>query len=176
VTIEFDSMAALATHLAGAVVADIELANRHSLAAAAQILKDDMRGQIGEYQGALGDYPAWEPLAESTEDEKARVGAPAEAPLERFGDLQKSFRSELVGNNEAIIGSTDPVMEFHEYGTSKMPPRPVVGPALLRNVDAIEKLIGGDAHAVICGQRLGYRFSKETGIGPIGGEPGDSGE
>jgi HK97 gp10 family phage protein len=133
---------------------------KRSLKAAAQIIKTDARAQIGHYQPEAGEYPEWAPLAESTEDEKARLGAPADAPLERFGDLKKSFRSTMVGDKEVIVGSTDPNMDWHEFGTSKMPPRPVLGPALLKNIEKIRHLLG---HAmldtVVSGQRLGYRFN-----------------
>lgn len=163
VTREFESLEAFGRHLVMA-----ELAWRHdrkvALNEAAKLIKQDARAQIGHYQDAHGNYPAWEQLAESTEDEKARLGAPPDAPLERFGDLKKSFRSTLVGDDEVIVGSTDPVMEYHEFGTSKMPPRPVLGPALFKNIESIRNLLGFAAmDAVISGQRLGYRFSAERG-------------
>jgi HK97 gp10 family phage protein len=148
-----------------AMPAAIRASNRRALNAAAKIIKTDARAQIGEYQEAVGNYPAWEQLADSTEDEKARLGAPADAPLERFGDLKKSFRSTLVSSEEVIIGSTDPVMTYHELGTSKMPPRPVLGPALLKHIEEIRKLVGySTLEAFVVGQHLGYRFSEDDGI------------
>jgi hypothetical protein len=38
-------------------------------------------------------------------------------------------------------------MVFHEFGTSKMPPRPVLGPAAFRNKLAIQRLVGEAALA-----------------------------
>jgi HK97 gp10 family phage protein len=170
---EFGSLAALAAELSVIAMREIDVAQKHALKQAANIIKKDARAQIGHYQDGVGDYPAWAPLADSTEDEKARVGAPADAPLERFGDLKKSFKSEFENEHTIIVGSIDPVMEYHEFGTSKMPPRPVLGPALFKNIDAIQELVGHTATAVISGQRLGYRFSEKTGIGPIGGDDSD---
>jgi HK97 gp10 family phage protein len=157
---ELTSFADLAAHIAAAAIEIERDQGRHALNEAAKLIKADAREQIGHYQEGVGAYPAWAPLAESTEDEKARVGAPPDAPLERHGDLKKSFRSNFDGDSAVIIGSTDPVMEFHEFGTVKMPPRPVLGPALLKNIDAVQALVGASAvDAIVNGQRLGYRFS-----------------
>jgi HK97 gp10 family phage protein len=164
-TIELSSLADLAAHIAAAAV-EIETDHgRRALNAAAKLIKVDARAQIGHYQDEVGAYPAWAPLAESTEDEKARIGAPADAPLEREGDLKKSFRSNFEGDSAVVVGSTDPNMEWHEFGTVKMPPRPVLGPTLDKNIDAIQALVGASAvDAIVNGQRLGYRYSaKEWG-------------
>lgn len=166
------SLAALALELGHAQ----EVIVRDGLKGAAELIVEDAREQIGHYQAAAGAYPAWEPLAESTEDEKARVGAPAEAPLLRFGDLRDSFRSESLGPEEAIAGSIDPVMEYHEFGTAKMPPRPVIGPAVFKNAEKIAQRVGENAvDAIVGGQRLGYRFSPTEGGIPNSGFSGESG-
>lgn len=166
---EFESLEAFALHLMAAEVV-WKAQRKEALAQAATLIKTDARQQIGHYQDAVGAYPEWAPLAESTEDEKARLGAPADAPLRRYGDLAKSFRSQSVGDNEMIVGSIDPNMDWHEFGTSKMPPRPVLGPALLKNIEHIEKLLGGSIlSAVLSGQRMGYRFSKEEWGTPLEG-------
>jgi HK97 gp10 family phage protein len=159
-TIELNSLADLALHIAAAATEIERDHDRRALNEAAKLIKKDARAQIGHYQDEVGAYPAWAPLAESTEEEKARLGAPADAPLEREGDLKKSFRSNFEGEDSVIVGSTDPVMEFHEFGTSKMPPRPVLGPALLKNIETIQSLVGASTvDAIVNGQRLGYRFS-----------------
>lgn len=111
----------------------------HALEQSLRLLQKDMKGQIGHYQDEAGPYPAWQPLAESTEAIKATLGAPANAPLERHGDLKASFKYETDGV-EGIVGSTDPVMVDLEYGTRNMPPRPVVGPALYKNREHIRGL------------------------------------
>jgi HK97 gp10 family phage protein len=159
-TMELNSLADLAMHIVAAATEIERDHGRRALNEAAKLIKQDARAQIGHYQDEVGAYPAWAPLAESTEEEKARIGAPADAPLDREGDLKKSFRSNFEGDDSVIVGSTDPVMEYHEFGTFKMPPRPVLGPALLKNIDAIQALVGASAvDAIVSGQRLGYRFS-----------------
>lgn len=163
-TVELPSMLALAMELdAGATALEVR-ENKRALNEAAKLIKQEARKEIGVYQPQVGAYPAWEPLAESTEDEKARLGAPPDAPLLRWGDLQKSFRSDPPSATEVVVGSTDPVMEYHEFGTSKMPPRPALGPALYKSIEAIQKIIGGSGvRAIVGGQRMGYRFSASEG-------------
>lgn len=160
---EFEGLEAFAFQLVAMSVLWRE-ERKQALKAVGNLLTRDMRAQIGAYQPQVGNYLEWAPLADSTEDEKARLGAPADAPLERWGDLAKSFRSTVEGSEELIAGSTDPVMEYHEFGTDKMSPRSVVGPALYKNIEAIRKLIGySAADTIVSGQRLGYRFDAEAG-------------
>ncbi|WP_313682791.1 hypothetical protein, partial [Pantoea sp.] len=98
------------------------------------------RSEIGTYQEAVGEFPAWQTLAEATEEDKARHGYPLDAPLERTGQMRDSIKSEAEGA-EARAGSDDEKLFWHENGTSKMPPRPVIGPAAIRATEHIEPLI-----------------------------------
>lgn len=168
VTQQFESLEALAVHMV-ATAFQWRAARRAALWEAARLIREDARAQIGHYQDAVGNYPAWEPLAESTEDEKARLGYETEAPLLREGDLRNSFRRSMDGDDAVVIGSTDPVMEYHEFGTDKMPPRPVIGPAALKKMPEIQALLGTAIAAVIVGQRMGYEFGS-AGIGDAADE------
>lgn len=163
-TIELANLMELAVEMVVAAEVIEVSANKASLRQAANLVLTDARAQIGAYQPAVGAYPAWEPLAESTEEEKARIGAPADAPLERFGELKKSFRADPPTEDSIDFGSTDPVMEYHEFGTVKMSPRPALGPALLKKIDPIQQIFGRNAvRAIVNGQRIGYRFEQEEG-------------
>ena len=106
------------------------------------LIEKDAKKQIGHYQGQVGEFPAWAPLAASTEAEKARLGAPLGAPLLRHGGLYASFEHQLLSDTEGVVGSTDPTLIFHEFGTSKMPPRPVMGPAVVKNRARIQQILG----------------------------------
>ena len=56
--------------------------------------------------------------------------------------MLNSIKHEVNESNlSAIIGSTDEKMFFHEFGTSKMAMRPVIGPAAFRNRKFIEKKV-----------------------------------
>ena len=80
------------------------------------------------------EQPGWAPLAQSTIDDKQRGGYRTPAPLLRDGGLKKSFGHKvepIFDGVEGKLGSSDETMIYHEHGTSRMPPRPVIGPALM---------------------------------------------
>lgn len=148
--------------LAGFAVKLIELqaaeviALNHGLKRVAELVEKTAKAEIGQYQPAIGPFPAWAPLADSTEQHKATMGYPADAPLLATGEMQESIQ-HVVQGLEAQIGSNDEKMIYHEFGTAKMPPRPVLGPAAFRQKRKIEMLIG---HAAVTGLLEG------TGIHP----------
>lgn len=159
---ELKSLEALALRMLLLPLA-IRKVSHQALDMACQIIEKDAAEQIGHYQDAHGEYPAWAPLAESTEEEKARLGYPADAPLERTGDLKGSFSHEVHGL-EAVVGSTDEKMVYHEFGTERMPPRPALGPALFKNRESLSKLLGfATVTAIIEGERadLTHYFGRQ---------------
>ncbi len=137
---EFKSLGALALHLAGQEVA--LLASLHAgLEKCAKRVEQTAKAEIGHYQAGIGPFPAWAELAESTEEQKAKNGYPPDSPLLASGEMRGSF-THSTGVLEAVIGSTDPKMVYHEFGTPKMPARPVMGPALLTNKEFIRRTLG----------------------------------
>ena len=83
------------------------------------------KGKIGVQQ------EDWAPLAASTIADKRTLGfsGPYYSPLLREGEMQDSISFEtnyLTG----LMGSDDKVAYWQEFGTSKMPPRPFIGPAM----------------------------------------------
>lgn len=160
-TVFLKSFGAMAVKLAERQVA-MTVALTEGLERAADMVEKTAVAEIGVYQDAAGGFPAWPLLADSTEEQKAQMGYPADAPLLASGEMQGSF-SHQTNAFEAVIGSTDPVMVFHEFGTSKMPARPVLGPAAFRNKAEIEGLIGEAAIIGLVGgdpihSALGYNF------------------
>lgn len=105
------------------------------------------RSEIGTYQSEAGPFPGWAPLAEATKEERVRLGYTEDDPLKRTGALEESIEKERKGL-EGVVGSTADEMLFLEFGTSKMPPRPVLGPAAFRNKPWLIKLA---AAAVVSG-------------------------
>ncbi|HBR0975138.1 TPA: hypothetical protein L9K64_001375 [Klebsiella variicola] len=98
------------------------------------------REEIGTYQESVGPFPAWASLAESTEQDKARNGYPLNSPLERTGEMRDSIKSEEFGD-VVFAGSGDEKLYWHENGTPKMPPRPVMGPAAIRATENVETVV-----------------------------------
>lgn len=156
---DFKDLGSLALHLATAEVAMLASLEVGLEKCAVKIQKT-AEAEIGHYQSGIGPFPAWAELAESTETQKAKMGYPADAPLEASGAMGRSF-SHVTHGLEAVIGSTDEKMFYHEFGTSKMPARPVMGPALLTNKEFIRRTLGAATVAGLIGGQaihtsLGY--------------------
>lgn len=100
------------------------------------------KSEFGDYQDAVGPFPEWAELAESTKEERVRLGFTENDPLLRTGELRDSI-DHYVEELEVTIGTPSEIAEYHEFGTSKMPPRPFMGPALVRNHDTIIDKLGG---------------------------------
>ncbi len=146
-----------------AELAVIEVTALHNgLDRAAQLIEKTAKAEIGTYQDEAGPFPAWAPLSDATETEKAKSGYPVDSPLLRTGEMRDSIKHETDGL-EAIVGATDKKMEYHEFGTNTIPARPVIGPAAYRNKEKIKKLLGTAAVEGILGKTsihpsLGYDF------------------
>lgn len=107
----------------------------------AESIAQTAKDEIGFYQPAVGPFQEWAPLAESTEADKARKGFPLEAPLLRTGEFRDTWEHEISGF-EAVVGSKDKRALWFEFGTVNMPPRPVLGPAVIHNERTIRRILG----------------------------------
>jgi len=129
----------------------VTIAEHKGLEAAAKIVETEAKSEFGKYQGAIGGYAKWEELAEATKDDRTRKGYTPDDPLLRSGGLRDSISHETRAL-EAVIGSDSDLMVFHELGTKNMPPRAVLGPALLRKEDeVVKKLVDYTAVAMLAG-------------------------
>lgn len=140
----FDDLTSFVLHLGAAEVA-LRTSEHRALEKAAQLIEKSAKAEIGIYQPEVGPFPAWAPLAEATVEDRVRKGYTPNDPELRSGALRDSI-SRVVEGREAVVGSTSDVMVYQEMGTSKMPPRPILGPAAFKNREQIARLIG--AHAV----------------------------
>lgn len=76
----------------------------------------------------------WNALAPSTVKQRRKLGYGGMHPiLVRTGTLKKSFigpgggiHLEMVGDTHAVIGSQYFLAEIHQYGTGKIPARPII--------------------------------------------------
>lgn len=148
---EFSTLGAFARHLDKLAVIVPEVVH---LAAdrAGELVEEAAKAEIGHYQAAVGPFPAWAPLADGTEADKARHGYPLGAPLLRTGELRESV-SHVTEGGHSVIGSTDPRMVYHELGTRHIPPRPVLGPALFVNQTKISNSLAKTIHVWLAGKR-----------------------
>lgn len=77
----------------------------------------------------------WPPLAPSTIAEKRRLGFTGQVsetdPLLRTAQLRDSISADAEATPSGaigMVGSDDPASVFQEFGTSRIPPRPFIGP------------------------------------------------
>ena len=132
-TIKFASLGDLAAHLL-TVKADLKLAEEVCVEKACRMIEKEAKRVIGTY-----DYD-WERLKPETVARKAR----GDTPLLETGELRRSIEhvveregTEVVG----YVGTNDPVAQYHELGTSAIPPRSFLGEAAMRKEDKIHTMI-----------------------------------
>lgn len=150
---EFSSFGALSRHFAVLAAVGGEVTH-HITEKAAEIIEEDAKKRIGEYQDYVGPFPAWAELADSTKADRAAKGFPEDEPLLRTGTLRDSIKVTARGN-EAVIGSDDEVALYQEVGTDKIPPRPFLGPAGFDSKLNISEMSAKTVIAWICG--LGWK-------------------
>jgi hypothetical protein len=87
----------------------------------------------------------WPALAESTVEEKDRLGytgrISATDPLYRTGELRESIEATVHGL-EAAVWSHDKVAVWQEIGTSRIPPRPFLSSAMRQARPLAEREFG----------------------------------
>lgn len=121
---------------AGKVRFETELA----VVAIAKDIQSTAKEKIGTYQNESHGFNAWAPLAESTMQQREKLGYTANDPLKRSGELQESITMRSDGNG-AIVGTTEDVGLWMENGTEKIPPRPYLGPAAAEVMDKAGEII-----------------------------------
>lgn len=104
--------------------------------------------------GPIGFFPGWEPLADSTLAEKARLGLPSPSPLLRTGELRDSITYETqVSPASAVVMlfSTSEYAPVQELGggPSHIPPRPFIGPVPFERQEVWEHFLGTNITANI---------------------------
>jgi hypothetical protein len=104
-----------------------------------------------EAKRVLGEgYPEWPELAPSTLAHKMM-----NTPLLETGAMRASI--EWSTSHDGLVGHVGSNLDravYQELGTSRIPPRSFLAGALHHEVDAIVKMAGRAAHAVISGRGL----------------------
>ena len=103
---------------------------------------------------AIGTYSfGWVQLAESTQADRARKGFAPNDPLLRTGKTRASYEHQVQGRS-AFVGSNSDIAMWDELGTSRMPPRPVLVPALLRNKEKVARAVGATLVSTMFGGKV----------------------
>lgn len=163
---QLNSLGAMAMELATRVPL-IALELHHGLERVAAAIEKTAKSEIGSYQGAVGPFPAWPELADATKGDRVHRGFSENDPLFRTGQRRDDI-THAVDGLEAQIGTpesapTAQIAIYEEFGTSREPARPVLGPAAFRSKATIEKLVGAALVAGLIGsdqihEALGYDF------------------
>lgn len=138
---EFGNMAQFAQHLVMLSAGGFALALHEGMNAVGALVEERAREEFGVYQPAVGPFQAWPELAQATKDDRMRQGYSENDPLLRSGKLRGTISHESAGL-EVAVGSTSDLMVYHEFGTSKMPARPVLGTAAFSSKDKIMEILG----------------------------------
>ncbi|HQU04297.1 MAG TPA: hypothetical protein PLT25_06220 [Acidocella sp.] len=129
----------------------------HALERAAVLVEQEAKSSIGHYQDAAGPFAGWAELADATKADRVRQGYPENEPELRDGSMRDGIEHTVVMtgfNGEAHIGSDDPILEYQELGTKKMPPRSILGGALFRESDKVAEIIGRTVYGALVGEKV----------------------
>ncbi|MDR3736035.1 MAG: hypothetical protein P4L10_10930 [Acidobacteriaceae bacterium] len=132
-------------------------AGYHALERAAVLVEKEAKSSIGTYQSAAGPFAAWAELADATKADRVRQGYTENDPELRDGTMRDGIEHTVVMrgfDGEAHIGSDDPILAYQELGTSKMPPRSILGGALFREADKVAEIIGHTVYGALIGEEV----------------------
>ena len=106
--------------------------------------------------------PEWPPLKPATLARKDGVNT----PLLETGEMRDSIAWNSDAH-EGYVGSNNKKLVYNEFGTSRIPPRPVLGLALTQNERKVERLvekeIGKAIGAALGGVGSVFRELREAG-------------
>ena len=125
----------------------------HEIAAleeAALIVERGAKEKIGVYQDAAGEFAAWQDLADSTKAQRVALGFSENDPLRRSGGLADSIE-HMVESRTAYVGSNDPVAEYQELGTSRIPARSFLGGTAVEKGAEVAEIIGRSVFKALTG-------------------------
>ncbi len=148
--IELHGFLELAAKLGETALAQHEM-EHHALEKVARVVDKRAKEKIGEYQEQAGPFAGWAELADSTKEDRLRQGYTENDPGLRSGEMRDSIE-HVVRDGEAQVGSDDDKMVWFELGTSKQPPRSVLGGAVVEEMDKITEIVGTSAVAALVGK------------------------
>ncbi|WP_051134127.1 HK97 gp10 family phage protein [Methylocystis sp. ATCC 49242] len=100
---------------------DVGAAMEAAVVKGCKMIERKAKAQIGHLQ------PFWPPLAQSTQDERVRLGYAANKPLLRTGELKRSIQMAAPyrdGNRVfGYVFSDSEIAVYQELGTKTIPPR-----------------------------------------------------
>ena len=106
----------------------------------------------------IGTYTyGWPQLAQSTQEDRASKGYPANEPLLRTGQMRDSIAHKSALSPlgaEGVVYSSDVVALWQEMGTSRgIPPRSFLFKSMWLNTPEMDKVFNTFAAAILVGSR-----------------------
>ena len=108
---------------------------------AAEIIQEESKSELGNYQDAVGPLEAWAELADATKEDRVHRGYPENEPLLREGTLRDSI-NVYKDDDGYTVGSELEQAYYLEVGTEKMPPRSFLEGAFYRKEKEIAEEVG----------------------------------
>jgi hypothetical protein len=135
------SLEGFAKHLIE-MAAHVEEAKHDALEKAARVVEREAKHEIGHYQDAVGPFQAWPELADTTKDDRVRLGYSENDPGLRSGEMGAGIGHTVEGD-EAVVGSKDDEMVYFELGGEHQPARSVLAGAAMRKAEEVLEILGG---------------------------------
>lgn len=121
--------------------------------------RETRQGENRRIQDHVGPFIAWPELAESTKADRVRKGYSEDEPGLRSGEMRDSIGRVLSTDGlEAQVGSNDDHMVYFELGTSKQPPRSVLGGAMAEKLPEVKEILGTALVAGLVGEQVFNRI------------------
>lgn len=146
------TLTSFAAHLA-AISVEVEHRTHEGLEHAAVLVETEAKDEIGHYQDQAGPFQAWQELADSTKEDRARSGFAENDPLLRTGEMRDSIEHKVIGKT-AYIGTDSQIAEYQELGTGRIPPRSFLGGAAFRKSHEVAEIIGGRFVSALVGHEV----------------------
>jgi phage gpG-like protein len=133
---------------------EIHVIDKEALEIAGQIIETEAKRVLGTY-----DY-GWTPLKPETVARK-QMG---DSPLLETGELHDSIGHMVIGNM-LYVGSDNPKAAYHEFGTSRIPPRPFLSGAAATKAAEIAHYIGHAVSTAIVASMISGRVIAGRAVG-----------
>lgn len=138
--------------------AELEHETHKGMERAAVLVENEAKRLIGHDENpAAGPFAEWQELADSTKEEKERLGyfgvVSEYDSLLRTGGMRDSIDHRVEGH-EAVVGSNDDKAVWQELGTSRIPARSFLGAGAFRKEDAVHEVLGSAVVTALVGHDI----------------------
>lgn len=150
---EFKTLSGFAAHLTKLAAFGHEVTD-HIAEEGAGLIRNAAKAKLGAYQGPVGPFPAWAPLAAVTIEERLILGFTPNDPLLRSGQLREAIQVSMRAGGATVGVAHGPHVEpggkVEDVGEialrmevgGRTPPRPFLGPAAFESKQKVGRAAG----------------------------------